>query len=121
MKEAGLESSRFFTEQGDTDKLSSVLLKKPHFTEVFVLGGDGTLNYVVNEIQDRDLPISIISNGTGNDSVKSLHGELNFQKQVEIASAWAIVCAVLSFGWFNLKPVVPDGVMVAQQILDLLV
>ena len=49
------------------------------------MGGDGTLNYVVNEIQGTGLPISIVSNGTGNDSVKSLHGILDFEKQVDIA------------------------------------
>lgn len=75
----------FFTEHEDRGKLADTIKKNPSIDEVFVMGGDGTLNYVVNEIQGSKLPISIVSNGTGNDSVKSLHGELNFEKQVDIA------------------------------------
>jgi YegS/Rv2252/BmrU family lipid kinase len=49
------------------------------------MGGDGTLNMVVNEIEPGFRPLSIVSNGTGNDAVKSLHGILDFKKQVDIA------------------------------------
>ena len=49
------------------------------------MGGDGTLNYAVNELHEKRIPFSIVSNGTGNDSVKSLHRETNFRRQVEIA------------------------------------
>ena len=74
----------FFTEQNAKSKLKKLILSNPSVSEVVVMGGDGTLNYVVNEIHDNNLPISIVSNGTGNDSVKSLHGEMNFKNQVEI-------------------------------------
>lgn len=82
---AELSFRKFFTEQDDSGKLNSIVKKDSLINEVFVLGGDGTLNYVVNEIQGFKMPISIVSNGTGNDSVKSLHGVLNYKKQVEIA------------------------------------
>ena len=89
LKERILQSNipltQFFTEREGEGVLSSVLKKNTDVTEIVVLGGDGTLNYVVNELLDNQLPISIVSNGTGNDSVKSLHGEMNFEKQVEIA------------------------------------
>lgn len=75
----------YYTTQGAKTELEELIDGNPTIDEVFVMGGDGTLNYVVNEIQGKSLPISIVSNGTGNDSVKSLHGELNFKKQVEIA------------------------------------
>ena len=85
LKDAQIKHDQFFTEHEDTGKLVKVIDENASITEVFVMGGDGTLNYVVNELHGKNLPISILSNGTGNDSVKSLHGELNFEKQVDIA------------------------------------
>lgn len=85
LKEAHVDYNLFFTEHNNAGKLADTIIKNPSINEVFVMGGDGTLNYIVNEIQGKSLPISIVSNGTGNDSVKSLHGELNFKKQVDIA------------------------------------
>ncbi len=85
LSESQVDYNLFFTENNNTGKLAEAIKKNPAINEVFVMGGDGTLNYVVNEIQGKNLPISIVSNGTGNDSVKSLHGELNFEKQVDIA------------------------------------
>lgn len=85
MRKAGLEFVSFFTEKEAKGKLAEFLAVDQSITEILVLGGDGTLNYVVNEIQTNQYPISVVSNGTGNDSVKSLHGESNFEKQVEIA------------------------------------
>lgn len=83
--EAGLKFERFYTEQNGKGKLACILDRDPSITELLVMGGDGTLNYVVNELGDKALPLSIVSSGTGNDSVKSLHGELDFDKQVAIA------------------------------------
>ena len=83
--QSGLKSSEFYTELEGVGILSSFIDTNPQINEIIVLGGDGTLNYVVNELLENQLPISIVSNGTGNDSVKSLHGERNFEKQVEIA------------------------------------
>ncbi len=85
LKDAQMDFELFFTEYEDKGKLIDTIKNNPGIDEVYVMGGDGTLNYVVNEIQGSKLPISIVSNGTGNDSVKSLHGELNFEKQVDIA------------------------------------
>ena len=82
---SSLKSTEFYTEQEGEGILSAFLEDNPEINEIIVLGGDGTLNYVVNEMLEKQLPISIVSNGTGNDSVKSLHGEKNFKKQVEIA------------------------------------
>jgi len=82
---SSLKSTEFYTEQEGEGILSTFLEGNPGINEIIVLGGDGTLNYVVNEVLEKQLPISIVSNGTGNDSVKSLHGENSFKKQVEIA------------------------------------
>lgn len=85
LAEADREFSLFYTEKGDSGKLRNVIEKNKSITEIIVIGGDGTLNSVVNELYGTNLPISIISNGTGNDTVKSLHGEMRTEKQVEIA------------------------------------
>ncbi len=82
---ARLRYEHFFTEQNGLGKLAYTLNKDPSFKELLVFGGDGTLNYVVNEMGVRQLPISVVSSGTGNDSVKSLHGILDFDKQTDIA------------------------------------
>ncbi len=76
----------FFTEKTEPEgKLTSVLKNNDSIKEIWVIGGDGTLNYAVNELKKKQLPISIVSGGTGNDSVKSLHGITDFKKQVDIA------------------------------------
>ena len=80
-----LRFTRFFTEHDSIGKLRTYIKNDASISEIIVMGGDGTLNFVVNEAHDLNIPIAIVSNGTGNDSVKSLHGELDFQKQVEIA------------------------------------
>ncbi len=85
LHEYNLEYSLFFTEPSGNGKLKEHLESNPDVSEITVLGGDGTLNYVVNEVYPVPITLSILSGGTGNDSVKSLHGELNFEKQVEIA------------------------------------
>ncbi|GEM_PF-189587 len=41
-------------------------------TDIVVIGGDGTLNEVVNGLYPIDIPIRFISTGTGNDFVKSI-------------------------------------------------
>ncbi len=82
---AKIQYRNFYTEHEAHGKLAALISENPSINEVFVMGGDGTLNYVVNELQGKNLIISIVSNGTGNDSVKSLHGVLNFEKQVDIA------------------------------------
>ena len=75
----------FFTKKDGKGLLRNELTDHPEITDLFVAGGDGTLNYVVNEMEGRKIPVSIISLGTGNDSVKSLHGVTDFQEQLDIA------------------------------------
>ncbi len=75
----------YFTKESVEGDLRQYCDQIPGFEEVIIMGGDGTVNYVVNELKSKKLPVSIVSNGTGNDSVKSLHGEMDFKKQVEIA------------------------------------
>jgi diacylglycerol kinase (ATP) len=54
------------------------------FTDVFIVGGDGTLNYFINHYPDIKLPLAIFNGGTGNDIHWMLYGEISFEKQLEL-------------------------------------
>ena len=55
------------------------------FTDIMIIGGDGTINQVLNGIGKIKIPVSIISSGTGNDIARSLLGTLSTRRQLEIA------------------------------------
>lgn len=55
------------------------------FSDVWIVGGDGTLNYFINQYPDIKLPLVIFNGGTGNDVHWLLYGEKSFEKQLEIA------------------------------------
>ncbi|MEY2918283.1 MAG: hypothetical protein RIS73_1997, partial [Bacteroidota bacterium] len=44
------------------------------FTDVFIVGGDGTLNYFINHYPEIKLPLVIFKGGTGNDFHWLLYG-----------------------------------------------
>jgi YegS/Rv2252/BmrU family lipid kinase len=53
------------------------------FSEAWIVGGDGTLNYFINQYPDFHLPISIFKGGTGNDFHWMLYGKLSIEQQVK--------------------------------------
>lgn len=53
------------------------------FTEAWVVGGDGTLNYFINRYPQFELPIAIFKGGTGNDFHWLLYGALTVPQQIE--------------------------------------
>jgi diacylglycerol kinase (ATP) len=55
------------------------------FTDVWIVGGDGTLNYFVNQNPDIQLPLVIFNGGTGNDFHWMLYGKISFDEQLQIA------------------------------------
>lgn len=55
------------------------------FTDVWISGGDGTLNYFVNHYTDIKLPLVIFNGGTGNDFHWLLYGKMRFDEQLQIA------------------------------------
>lgn len=86
LTEQRLPFTTFFTERTEpSGKLRAVLKDNKSINEIWVIGGDGTLNYVVNECDNRQIPVAVVSGGTGNDSVKSMHGITDFRKQLQIA------------------------------------
>ncbi len=85
LEEKNIDFRRFYTETDGKSRLRKEIISNPEITDIFVIGGDGTLNYAVNELRGRNIPVSILSSGTGNDAVKSLHGVREFHSQLEIA------------------------------------
>jgi diacylglycerol kinase (ATP) len=57
----------------------------PHFngfTDIFILGGDGTLNHFINQYPNISIPLSVFKGGSGNDFGWKLYGDLSFEAQV---------------------------------------
>lgn len=54
------------------------------FTDVWIVGGDGTLNYFINHYPNIQLPLALFKGGTGNDFAWKLYGDCSLQQQVEI-------------------------------------
>ena len=55
------------------------------FTDIWISGGDGTLNYFVNQYPDIELPLVIFNGGTGNDFHWLLYGKMGFEQQIDLA------------------------------------
>lgn len=53
-------------------------------TEAWIVGGDGTLNYFINQYPQFDLPIAIFKGGTGNDFHWLLYDDVSVEQQIEI-------------------------------------
>ncbi|MEP7106369.1 MAG: YegS/Rv2252/BmrU family lipid kinase [Ferruginibacter sp.] len=56
-----------------------------NFTDVFIVGGDGTLNYFINQYPGIELPLVIFNGGTGNDFHWLLYGNKTFDEQFQTA------------------------------------
>ena len=54
------------------------------FTDVFIIGGDGTLNYFINQYPGVDLPLVLFKGGTGNDFHWLLYGDQTLEKQLKL-------------------------------------
>jgi diacylglycerol kinase (ATP) len=55
------------------------------FSDVWIVGGDGSLNYFINRYPDIQLPLMIFNGGTGNDFHFLLYGDVSYEQQLEIA------------------------------------
>jgi len=52
------------------------------FDQVWITGGDGTVNYFVNRFHDIKKPLCIFNGGTGNDFYALLYGRITVEEQV---------------------------------------
>lgn len=68
-------TSQVFTEKEWDDRLYG-------FDQVWIAGGDGTVNYFVNQYHDIKKPLSIFNGGTGNDFYALLYGKTTVEAQV---------------------------------------
>jgi YegS/Rv2252/BmrU family lipid kinase len=55
------------------------------FTDVWIIGGDGTLNFFFNKYPGIRLPLVVFCGGTGNDVHSLLYKNKSFDEQLEIA------------------------------------
>jgi diacylglycerol kinase (ATP) len=56
-----------------------------NFNAVWLVGGDGTLNYFINRYPDIDLPIALFKGGSGNDFAWKLYGDKSIEDYLELA------------------------------------
>ena len=52
------------------------------FDKVWITGGDGTVNYFVNQYNDIKIPLCIFNGGTGNDFYALLYGNTTVEQQI---------------------------------------
>jgi YegS/Rv2252/BmrU family lipid kinase len=69
-------ASRIFTEK-EWD------VRMYDYDQVWITGGDGTVNYFVNQYHDFKNPLCIFNGGTGNDFYALLYGKITLEEQVE--------------------------------------
>lgn len=62
------------------------------FSEVWIIGGDGTLNYFINQNPDLDIPISIFAGGTGNNFHWMLYGRISISDVTMCRLADVTIC-----------------------------
>ena len=53
------------------------------FTEVWIIGGDGTMNWFINQYPAIQLPLALFAGGAGNDLHWMLYGNLTTELQVD--------------------------------------
>lgn len=59
------------------------------YSEIWIVGGDGTLNYFVNQYPSIQLPLVIFKGGTGNDFHWLLYGKIGLMEQIELVLSTA--------------------------------
>ncbi len=53
------------------------------YSDVWIIGGDGTLNYFINHYPNCAIPLSVFKGGTGNDFAWMLYGNISIKDQVK--------------------------------------
>ena len=53
------------------------------FTEVWIVGGDGTNNHFINRYKNINLPLAFFKGGTGNDFAWKLYGDMSLEEQLK--------------------------------------
>lgn len=53
------------------------------FTEIWIIGGDGTMNYFINRHANIKIPLALFKGGTGNDFAWKLYADISIEEQFE--------------------------------------
>lgn len=77
LKKRGIHSS-IFKERAWNDEVY-------HFDQAWIVGGDGTVNYFINQYHNIKKPLCIFNGGTGNDFYAILYGDISLEDQVSKA------------------------------------
>jgi len=72
----------FTAENRKADILANSLIRQQTYTDLLIVGGDGTINEAINGIRNNLLPVSVISFGTGNDTIKSIQPKYDLNGQI---------------------------------------
>jgi len=75
----------FTTENRKADLLTNSIIKDKDYTDLMIVGGDGTINEAINGIRNKQPTVSVISFGTGNDTIKHIQSRFDFNSQIETA------------------------------------
>lgn len=67
--------SQIFTEKEWNERMYD-------FDQIWITGGDGTVNYFVNQFNDIKKPLCIFNGGTGNDFYALLYGKTTIEEQI---------------------------------------
>ena len=79
-----LQYESFFTKKGQNARTIVKRRLNETFTDLLVIGGDGTLNEAVNGIGDnKHVVLNVISTGTGNDFVKAINVGTTLMQQFD--------------------------------------
>ncbi|MBI2729667.1 MAG: hypothetical protein HYX40_02750 [Sphingobacteriales bacterium] len=54
------------------------------YTDVWIVGGDGTINYFVNKYPDIKIPLALFKGGTGDDFACALYSDADWKQQMDI-------------------------------------
>ena len=52
------------------------------YSDAWVIGGDGTINYFINKYPNCKIPITLFCGGTGNDFAWKLYGDVTIEQQL---------------------------------------
>ncbi len=54
-----------------------------NFTDAWIVGGDGTVNYFINKYPEIEIPLAVFKGGTGNDFAWNIYGDINIETQID--------------------------------------
>jgi len=75
----------FTSEDKKADILTHSVIKEKTYTDLLIVGGDGTINEAINGLGNKQIPVSVISFGTGNDTIKHIQQQFDFEYQLKTA------------------------------------